>query len=477
MKKSKLLDICSALDKKEWKTFQNSLTANATNQEQRVIILAKHLAKLSEQSFPAHRSTPEQIWAAVFSPAPFSYKGMSYLISDLTKRLEIFIGKQEQAQQELTTELFILEGLVKRRLEKSYQFRLAKTKKLLQKTQRESAQKWYYELWLAKIESYYFTAQNNRTTNPELQRQKNILDRYYLCANLELYCGILNEDRVLNHKTPLPDSPFTVQSEVAELGESPLIEIYQMLIDLLGRDEPDEALFDHYQAALFATAARIRKPELIDLYYYTINYCLYAINRGYRIYADRLLDLYQKGLDSKDLLLAGELSPWIYKNIVKLSLGLKRFAWAEKFILEFTDELPVQFREDALHFNLSDLYYHRQEYDKALELLSRVEFSDVFYKHGAKVMLLKIFFERHESEAFHSLLTSYKILLIREKKLTKNKIKPYQKFVNYAAKLAKIQTYDKERLRKLSTSLKQDIQGGVSDRSWLLNQIEKKIKQ
>ena len=477
MKKSKLLDICSALDKKEWKVFLTSLISSSTDQDQKVIRLARYLAKLSKQAFPAHRSKPEQIWEALFSPAPFSYKHMSYLVSDLTKRLEEFIGQQEQAEQELTSELFVLEGLVKRRLDKSYQFRLAKTKKLLNNLVRESAQKWHYELWLAKIESQHFISQNSRTTNPELQRQKNILDRYYLCAKLELYCGILNENRVLNNSTPLPDSPFMVQSDTTDLGESPLIRIYQMLIELLSQDEPNAALFDNYQESLFATASQIRSAELLDLYYYAINYCLYAINRGYRAYADRLLDLYQKGLDSKDLLLAGELSPWIYKNIVKLSLGLKRFEWAERFILEFTDELPKQFREDALYFNLSDLYYHRQEYDKALELLSRVEFSDVFYKHGAKVMLLKIFFERNESEAFHSLLTSYKILLIREKKLTKNKIKPYQKFVNYAAKMAKIHSFDKERLEKLSVSLKQDVQSGVSDRSWLLRQIDKKIKQ
>lgn len=101
----------------------------------------------------------------------------------------------------------------------------------------------------------------------------------------------------------------------------------------------------------------------------------------------------------------------------------------ENFIIVYIDELLMDFCDDVYYFNLLDLYYYKKDYLKVLELFNKVEFFDIFYKYGVKIMLLKIFYEKGEMEVFYSLFLLYNILLIWEKKLEKNKIKLYKKFV------------------------------------------------
>ena len=69
------------------------------------------------------------------------------------------------------------------------------------------------------------------------------------------------------------------------------------------------------------------------------------------------MDLYIEGIKNNILLENGQISPWTYKNVVKLGLGLKRFEWVESFVREYSQYLSAREREDAYHFNLADLFF------------------------------------------------------------------------------------------------------------------------
>ena len=80
IKKSKLLDICFALERKEWKLLLNYLGQRLKDKNQNIITLAQYLSKLSNEKYPAHLTSPEAIWERIYAPTPFSYKKMSYTI-------------------------------------------------------------------------------------------------------------------------------------------------------------------------------------------------------------------------------------------------------------------------------------------------------------------------------------------------------------------------------------------------------------
>ena len=473
MKKSKLLDIYIALTPQEWRPLLDYVSSPYFNKQEEVVQLCEYLLELAKKDFPPALTKRERVWQAVFPQQPFAEKQMAYLMSDLLKLTEEFLGHRFWQEREESQEIAILRAVSERNLSKSYQFRLKKLKKTTALDPKRNADYHYTAYTIAAIEDSFFNAQNIRQENPHLSTQDEALDQYYLQSKLKLYCNMLNQAAVIDTQYELNWPPSPIESEAKEHAD-PVTQTYQCLFELLHNKEPNENLFQKYNHLLGEIYQKTDHEELISFYYFAINYCLNAIKKGHRDYADKLLNLYQTGLSSNNLLVNGELSPWIYKNIIKLGLGLKQFAWVESFILAYTEKLPENYRHDALYFNLSDLKYHQKEYDQALEHLNRIEFSDIFYKHGTKIMLLKIYFEKQETEAFLNLSSSYKLMLLREKKLSGSTLNAYKNFVRITEKLIKVDIANLDTLGKIEEEIHRT--SNVNARQWLLEQIRQMLE-
>lgn len=431
--------------------------------------MATHLSDLAKMEWPEAMLERENIWNAVFPEDSYSYKEMAYLMSNLLRQLEQFVGWQQQKKHPYLNDLLVLEALAQRKLDKSYSYRLQRTKLQIDQDQRQDAAQVFAKYWLAQIEDDYFNLQNTRAINPFLAVQDQTMNDYFVLSKLRLYCTMLNQHRVLGAEQTfswLPDAPEKYVSS------NPVIQIYQCLFELLAQGQPNEERFSEYQHLLSQAKLLVPAMESISLYYFAINYCLQAINKGQQQYAEQLLTIYQSGLETGNLLINQELSPWIYKNIIKLGLGLKRFEWVEQIIRNYTKKLPGKDRKDAFYFNLADLYYHQQKYNLAQEHLNELEFSDIFYKHGAKIMLLKIFFEKNETEAFLALGHSYRLLLLREKALAEDLKASYRNFLRFITKLQR--TRDKSKLEKMKLEIQQTQR--INAKRWLLQQLNNRMK-
>lgn len=470
MKKSKLLDICQALKPEEWRLLIDFVSSPYFNKQEPLIRFCQHLQELAKKGFPPASLQAAVIWQALFPAAPFVKKQLAYMMSDLLKLIEAFLG-QQLAAHSAESEIAVLRALSERKLGKNYAFRLQKLKDKVAAAPQRDADYFHLSYTIASMEDEYFNAQNLRQENPYFLPQNEAIDQYYLQSKLRLFCNMLNEAGVIGSSYQLnwPEDPRTA---AIKDHENQVVQTYQCLFKMLQQKDPDELLFNQYNQLLTQIKDQTSDNELISLYYFAINYCLSALKKGYRDYADKLLNLYQTGLSSDNLLVNGELSPWIYKNIVKLSLGLKQFDWVENFILDYTEKLPANDRHDALYFNLSDLKYHQKEYDEALAHLNKVEFSDIFYKHGTKIMLLKIYFEKQETEAFLNLASSYKLMLLREKGLSGNTLNAYKNFVRLAVKLFKVDGGNQSAIEKLKEEIKRT--KNINARQWLLEQVKGK---
>jgi hypothetical protein len=232
--------------------------------------------------------------------------------------------------------------------------------------------------------------------------------------------------------------------------------------------EDAEAEFLKLKALLKEYKAVIPIKEKNYPYLFAINYCGAQIRQNNRVYyyGNQYLELYLEGLEEKTLYVDNYLSPWSFKNIVKIGLNLKKFDWTTQFIKNYYTQLKDDFQEDAFHFNMADLFYRKQKYQESQKHLMQVQFSDVFYTLGAKSMLIKIYFETDEEEALLSLLASFTIYLKRNKKIANNIKETYLNFTSLLYQLLKAKP-DKlpvvvEKIRNVEL---------LANRKWLLNAI------
>ncbi len=170
----------------------------------------------------------------------------------------------------------------------------------------------------------------------------------------------------------------------------------------------------------FARGPFIEQEERRDLYIYGINYCALRIPRGDRRFTNLALELYEAGIADRSLFEGNYLSHWTYTNVVKLSLNLQRYQWTEQFIEQFHQQLTPAFREDALHYNLAELYYQKGDLERVLDNLRKLHFSDLHYHLGSRILLLKTYYMRAEQEALESLLSSFTAFLRRNSKVSDN---------------------------------------------------------
>ncbi len=161
--------------------------------------------------------------------------------------------------------------------------------------------------------------------------------------------------------------------------------------------------------------------------------------------------------------------------MITISLRVGEFEWAENFIQEYSEYLSPGIRENARTFNLANLYSHQKRHDKVIELLRNVEYNDVVYSLGSKLILLRTYYELGEFLALDSLIDSFRIFLRRNKVISKSLKREYNSFLNFVKKLTTLDSSNPAAIaafhqRVMSVS-------STTPKKWLLEKIEELQKK
>jgi hypothetical protein len=349
---------------------------------------------------------------------------------------------------------------VDRKLDKHYNYLFKKTQQLLEEPGRQDGQGYYHQYLLSKVATNHFYSQQIRKFDPSLQMVSDQLDKFYFFHKLKYSCEMLNRQAIIS-----ADYQLTFVDEVkAYLIDhpdiDPLIEIYLHIFLSLSFPE-EENHFEKLMELMERYALGIEQKTRREIYLYAINYCAPKIRKGEK-YTSIMLNLYIKGIENKSLFDEAYLSHWTYSNVVKLALRLQRYEWIESFIREHGSSLPPQLRDDAEHYNLAELYYHKKAYDEVLNHLNQLHFTDLHYHLGSRLMMLKTYYELDADEPLLSLLASFSVYLRRNKNMSASMKKTYLNFCNL---LHQLMRRNPKKWKRLGDSIQQT--QPLTDRAWL----------
>lgn len=471
MQKSKIIKLLSSFDSKELRALNDFVQSPFFNKNQELIQLYSYLKKYAPKSFPEKQVNRNSIFQYLFPGQDYDEKQLNHLLSLLFKLAERFISIRAFEKDGILADCYLLESYIDRHLDKSYNHIYQKALDNLEAEKIKDGHYFFQRFKLAHIAEKKFSRQGVRRYDENLEIASDYFDLYFLSKKLYFLCAIIAREKVVphNYRKSMVQAIKTYLSE-NDYSHIPYIAVYhQLLLSLT--EENGDIHFKIFRTYLKKYTTSFQLSEQKDLYYYAINFCIQKIHHGSKSYTEVLLNLYQEGIETAVLLEDGFLSPWTFKNMVKLSLGLKRFDWVEDFVVEYSAKLPETEREGALHFNLADLYYHKKEYDRALLHLNQVEFTDIHYNLGAKAMLLKIYYEKEETEAFLSLQSAFRIFLKRNKRISRYTRACYVNFVDFLYQMFK---YGHDRHSELRNQIKNS--QALNGRNWLLRQLEGDIE-
>lgn len=459
MKNSKLLELLGGFDQNEFRQFCEFVASPYFNKNEDLIALVDYLEPLAPD-FPQDKIKKEVVYKVLFRGQPFDKKQMAYLMNYLLKLGERFLAIQRYEKDDMLMNYHMLEQFVDRKLDKHYNYLFKKTQETLQVTDRQDGQGYYYQYLLSKVATNHFYSQQIRKFDPSLQMVSDQLDKFYFFHKLKYSCEMLNRQAIIS-----ADYQLTFVNEVKAYlinrkDIDPLIEIYLHIFLSLSFPE-DEKHFEKLMELMEKYALEIDQKTRREIYLYALNYCAPKIRKGEK-YTSIMLNLYIKGIENKSLFDEAYLSHWTYSNVVKLALRLQRYEWIESFIREHVASLPPQLRDDAEHYNLAELYYHKKAYDEVLDHLNQLHFTDLHYHLGSRLMMLKTYYELDADEPLLSLLASFSVYLRRNKNMSASMKKTYLNFCNL---LYQLMRRNPKKWKKLGEAI-QNTQP-LTDRAWL----------
>jgi hypothetical protein len=297
--------------------------------------------------------------------------------------------------------------------------------------------------------------------------QKN-LDTAYITSKLRQSCFLLSHQNIYKKEYDFGMlAQLLSYVEQESYLEIPAISVYYYCY--LALVHPKEYHhFEKFKALVFQYQSHFPKQEIRDLFLLTTNYCIRLMNQGERHFAIEGLSIFKEGLKNEALLINGMLSHFTYRNIVAMAIISKDFDWVETFIQNYKDRLIENHRESMSSFNLAWLEYERKNYDKALILLNKSNFTDLLLNLSAKTIAMKIYFEIDAFDLLYSHLEAMKKFIDRKEIIAYHK-KNYLNTIKFTKKLLDIPISN----RSVKEKLREEIEStaSVAEKNWLLLQL------
>jgi hypothetical protein len=471
MLSEKLISLLQTFSKYELNRFRKFLLSPYLNDQEdltRLFELVNDALRKGDDTLSALEKS--MVWKALYPKKTFDDAILRRLASDLTLLAQRFLVEEARQQAPLNEALDLQKVLEKPELQKHLAGVERQIQKLLEQSEGKST-----DYYFAQFRNHWniFTRASKMVATAGYTEKLTAADFYlecfYLAQKLKLYIAWLlyRGFRVTEQEVPFMPG-FWEYVDDERFDKVPLIRIYCKVIVNFTESE-NETNFQELLISLQQHTKDLTQADLRECYYMAQNYCALKINQGKTEYYRKVFDIF-KSMTEVDLLVEnGQLPEAVFKNVITASLGVGEYAWTEQFIQKYAEFLPARIRANARMFNLAYVYFYQKNYEKVIEYLRDVEYSDVVYALGAKSMLLRTYYEQREYLALDSLMDSFRIFLRRNKVISKNLKREYINFLNLVKKLTTVTASDKKAISGLRRRVTETSHS--MPKNWLLKKI------
>ncbi len=466
---SKVFEVLKGFSDQQWRSFGYFIKGPECEFNSRLPLLFDYLNQFKDDKF-THEIASQQVFDAVICKGQYQDKKVRYLLTDLWVALEKFTVSRSAVADPVICSYLLSKSLSEYPSSKAYRSHFNEMVKL-----RDSAgdSDFYFKQFLSEtVHLEEVVSKTGRGSESNANDLNKSLDLFYLSKKLQVLCELYNLQNIVSRNTSSYSlNELTMIIENEGYGKVPVIQIYYRVYKTLSDNENTQHFFV-LKELLSDHGTIFQQSELRDLYQYLMNYCIKKINTGEADWLKTLLEIYKTILDNKVIYLDNELSPWDFKNIVVVGLRSGEKSWVYDFIQSRSKEITIAERENAYGYNLAYYHFYTGEYRKAISLLSKIDFTDLYYQLDSRSIILKCYYEMNDHEGLHYFLESFRAYLRRNKVLSDYQRTIYSNLVRFTSNLLRAEGNDKK-LQSLKIKVENVKQ--VADMGWLTSKISNAI--
>jgi len=410
----------------------------------------------------------EVIWSKIYGQKKYDDVRFRKLNSELLKLMEKFLAQQVYEDNPIRQANHLIEAVGGRKLIKLYNSTMRSARRLSELQKSQPASFYYYQY---EIEKNYYQLTNldiKRGEKGNIDIMSRNLDIFYFSEKLKWYCSALSRKSISSHEYNITFIDEIIRHIDKNSYESiPAIEIYYRII-LTYVENDNEIHYFKLKQLLKEYSSLFPIDEAYSMYQIAMNYCIGKANKKGQNFLNEFFELY-KILLRNEIFVNGEISPWDFKNVILASLRLGEYSWTENFINNYSEKIPIEFRDNAVTYNKAQLYFYQKKYDDVVLLLNQVDYEDPAYNLNSKLMLIAVYYETDEIEPLYSLFESFRVYLNRNKKIPQERKGRYLNLIKFTKKLTKIMPGDKRSIEKLNVEISEA--KGVVNLKWLKEKI------
>ncbi|MBC8048199.1 MAG: hypothetical protein H7Y00_15475 [Fimbriimonadaceae bacterium] len=420
----------------------------------------------------------------VFDNETFNELILNNLLSDLYKLGEKYLVNVQLETDHELRDIALMQSFISAGVRNNVGGFLNKKKKLTD-SDKETTADFYGNYKLNLLADQYHFQRTRKTNNTFILNSQKQLDLFFVCSQLKMWCELLNRSNVLNYEHDLKQHnrfQLVLKEYLPDYAEHPFVSLYYPIYKGL-QNLDDNGWYEGYLKKLKEHLHKIQFEDGKEICNYIQNYCVKRINEGKQEFLFELFEIFKLMLKTNLAYEGLYLPQWTYKNIVTVGLRLKEFEWTEDFIHQYYKKLAPDESDNAYQYNLAALHYESGKYDRAMQLLNKIHFTDPNYYLDARSILLKIYFDKENDDALYSLRDTVKIYLLREKLLSKNQKLLYKNLFTYTIRLFKLK-YESAHLKPESinaslTKMFDDVQKNnfIANKQWLVQKFEETISE
>ncbi len=470
MQNSKLYSILEYFDKYEQNKLRKFLTSPYFNRNDTLVqlfdLLVGQINDNKETELPK-----EEIWPRLYPDGKIDDVLFRKHCSDLLKLIESYLAQQIYEENPIYQATYLIEAVGRKKMNRLFSSTMRTARRLSDQHYFRTAN---YYLSQYQIERNFYDLMEpeiERTAKRNVEDILNNLDRFYLAEKLRYFCAALSVQTLVSHEYKLLfiDEIIKYIEEYKFEDVPPIAVYYQIYLTYV--DSENTSHYFKLIELLNSFDNLFPKDEEEFIYQAALNYCIKKINQGNQDFLEEYFNVFVILLEKELLLTDGELSPWHFRNMVITALRLGKYRWTEEFIQNYKKFLPEAMRDNAVSFNLAQLYFYQKKYEKVVEMLSSVEYEDFSYNLNSKVLLMTSFYEMDEIEPLFSLMESFRTYLNRHKNFPNTRRAPYTNLIRFTKKLTKIMPGDEKAISKFKDEIDNFKEGGISNIHWLREKI------
>jgi len=472
MLKSRLIEILKTFSNKELKDLNKWLNSPSHNQRQDVIILFKHI-KENINTNNENNLSKESAFSKIYPNEVFDDAKMRQVMHFLFKAMESFLVYNEVILDKARADILLSKVYRKRKLIKPLQKSLKNTENYLEKNLYRDYL-YFNDTFQLEEEKYkYLVELKGVRTEINLKEVSDALDTAFLIKKLKLAWLTIAHKAVYKSDYKLDFIEESIQFvENYNLVNIPAIAVHYYMYKTI-TESANEENYEKLKEQIFKNSHLFPKEELGDIYIMALNYCVGKMNSGNNRFVRETFELYKISFENEILIQNDKVSRITFQNVVLSGLRVQEYDWVEKYITKYQQYLAKEYHESIVKYCLAMLNYEKKDYDKALDLLRYYEHDNVVLTNlNAKTILMKIYYEQEDFKPLESLLESMRAYIQRKKIIGYHKA-VYKNILRYTKKLVKINPYNKAQIKKFKEEIQQITPITSSERSWLLEQIEK----